>query len=137
MDERAVYSTTACGVAADTFARGCAQSRQFGKEKAGSRSRRRRKLASLRSGMRGRPPYTFALVLVVLIRLIHSEPAEFVGDFEQVLVALVPLGAHLAQKHRSLVRPPQLEIPHFADVRPQPAGILHVVAVGELRVGQA
>ena len=62
------------------------------------------------------------LVFVVLIRLIHGEPAEFVGDLEKMLVAFVPLGAHFAQEHRTLVGPAQLQVSHFADVCALAAG---------------
>src|SRR5450631_4875043 len=77
------------------------------------------------------------LVFFVLVRLIQGEPAELVGDFEQMLVAVVPVGAHLAEKHRSLVGPAQLQKSYSTDMSAEPAGIFHVVAVGELRVGQA
>ena len=61
----------------------------------------------LRSGWSRKPP-SFArhgrikdpaphnLVFFVLVRLVHGEAAEFVGDFEQVLVTFVPLGADFA-----------------------------------------
>src|SRR5579863_4806509 len=77
------------------------------------------------------------LVFVVLVRLVHGKPSEFIGHFQQVLVALVPLRAHFAQEHRTLVRPTQLQISNFAHVGTQPARILYIVAVSELRVGQA
>src|SRR5438270_12395829 len=77
------------------------------------------------------------LVFFVLIGLIHGEAAEFIGYFQQVLVALVPFGAHLAEKHRSLIRPAQLQVFYFAQVSAEPAGIVHIVAVGELGVAQA
>src|SRR3954470_23388418 len=77
-----------------------------------------------------------ALVLFVLIGFIHGEAAEFIGDFEQVLVALVPFRADLAQKHGTLVGPAQLQVADFADVGPQPSRIFHVIAIGELRIGE-
>ena len=45
------------------------------------------------------------LVFFVLVGLVHGEATEFVGDFQQVLVALIPFGTHLTQEHRPLVGP--------------------------------
>ena len=45
------------------------------------------------------------LAFVILVRFVDGDAAEIFGDFEQALVALVPIGADFAQKHRSLVGP--------------------------------
>src|SRR5438270_2135862 len=85
----------------------------------------------------GRSLRGMCLVFFVLIGLIHGEAAEFIGYFQQVLVALVPFGAHLAEKHRSLIRPAQLHVSYFAQVSAEPAGIVHIVSVSELGVAHA
>src|SRR5579885_3741451 len=77
------------------------------------------------------------LVLFVLIGFVDSQAAEFIRDFQQVLVTLVPFGADFAEEHRSLIGPAELQISDFADVRAEPASVFHVIAVGELGVGQA
>src|SRR5580765_7688129 len=59
-----------------------------------------------------RPPY-IKLVFVVLVGLVHGEAAELVGDFEQVLIAVIPIGAELTEKHGSLVGPTQLQVSDF------------------------
>jgi hypothetical protein len=56
---------------------------------------------SLRAGLRGRPSLHVParLRFFVLAGFVDGKAAEFVGDFEQVLVAFVPLGADFAEKH--------------------------------------
>ena len=62
-------------------------------------------LRSRRGGDEGVRPYTFRLVFFVLVRLVHREPAKFIGDFQQALIAVVPFRAQFAKEHRSLIRP--------------------------------
>jgi hypothetical protein len=50
-------------------------------------------------------PAHFVLALVVLVRFVDGDAAEIFRHFQQVLVAVVPIGADFAQKHRSLVGP--------------------------------
>ena len=54
--------------------------------------------------------------LVRIVGLVNHDAAIFLGDVQQALVAVVPLGGNLAQEHRSLVRPAQLQKPGLADV---------------------
>src|SRR6202046_4208903 len=85
-----------------------------------------------------RPPPASAqdLVFFVLVGLIQGQAAELVGDFEQVLVAFVPLRADFAEEHRPLVGPTQLQKSYAADMSTEPASVFHIVAVGDLRVRQ-
>src|SRR5580704_2871854 len=71
----------------------------------------------------------WVLIFFVLVGLIHGEAPELVGNLEEMLVTLVPLGADLAEEHRSLVGPAQLQESYSADVGTKPAGIFHVVPV--------
>src|SRR5580693_8918590 len=85
-------------------------------------------------GESARPTCSFStLAFFVLAGFVDGEAAEFVGDFEQVLVAFVPLRADFAEEHRALVGPSQLEKSYFAGVGAKPARIFHVLGVGELR----
>src|ERR1700724_2766634 len=76
------------------------------------------------------------LALFLLVGLVNRNAAEFIRYFEQALVALVPLGADLANKHRALISPAQLQVANLAQVSTQPARVFNVFAIGELRVGQ-
>src|ERR1700685_3809664 len=86
-----------------------------------------------RAPVRGRPrPVPSArLVLVVLVRFVDRDAAEIFGELQQALVAVVPFGAGLAEKHRSLIGPAELQESNFADVGAQPARIFYIVAVAE------
>src|SRR6266851_3160204 len=72
------------------------------------------------------------LVFFLLVGLVNRNAAKFIRYFEQALVALVPLGAYLANKHRALISPAQLQVANLAQVSTQPARVFNVVAIGEL-----
>src|SRR5216684_2449373 len=74
--------------------------------------------------------------LFLLVGLVNRNAAKFIRYFQQALVALVPLGADLTNKHRALISPAQLQVANLAQVSTQPARVFNIVAIGELRVGQ-
>src|SRR5208337_2323818 len=63
---------------------------------------------------------------VVLIKVVDDHAAEVFHQIKQVLIALVPLGGDLVEKHDALVRPAKLDEAGLADVAAQPARFFHV-----------
>src|SRR5271157_3330629 len=74
---------------------------------------------------------------VVLINVVDDHAAEVFHQVQQVLVALVPLGGNLVEKHDALMRPAQLDEAGRANAVAQRARFVHVFVAGISGVLQA